>query len=52
MWLMGTGIALQFVGFVPEFYAMSYYLNRFGLEGNYETVPFPVIDYFVGVYKE
>ena len=44
MWLMGTGIALQFVGFVPEFYAMSYYLNRFGLEGNYETVPFPAIN--------
>ena len=52
MWLMGTGIALQFVGFMPRFYEMSYYLNRVGLEGDPVPVPFPSNGVWFGVTKE
>ena len=52
MWLMGTGIALQFVGFMPRFYEMSYYLNRVGLEGDPVPVPFPASGQWFGLTKE
>ena len=50
MWLMGTGIALQFVGFMPKFYAMCYKLNSVGLEGDPVPVPLPATQWF-GVTK-